>query len=262
MLGAEVDLGLHVETVDRLHAPRECLQGGRETEVVEGGGPELGDQVAQAVDLLAEPLQHGVHGAAQRFAGRSSIGIEIARVGELQPQRAQSLHGLVVNLPRPARALALACLHAVAQPLDLDRALGLQPLRDACRERAQRLPVGTSEARVPAQRDHEAPALTFHAERLDEQRARLDPQFVQQRGVLSAGTIHCHWLALPVEGAQGAAFDRHDAQSRSALAAGGRDAQLAALLDHHQQRAGVEQRQAAIGHQAQQPQLRSRQHRA
>ena len=33
------------------------------------------------------------------------------------------------------------------------------------------------------------------------------------------------------------------------------DAQLAALLDHDQQRVGVEQRQAAVGHQAKQPEL-------
>ncbi len=262
VLGSEIDLGLHVQAVDRLHASRERLQGGGETEVVQRCGPELGDEVAQAVDLLAEPLEHGVHGAAEGLAGRSSIGIEVARVGELQAQRAESLHGLVVDLPRPARALALTRLHAVAQPLDLDRALRLQALGDARRERAQSLAVGTSEARVPAQRDHETSALTFHAERLDEQRARLDPQFVQQRRVLPAGTIHRHRLALAVERTQRAAFDRHNAQPRAALAAGGGNAQLATLLDHHQQRARVEQREAAIGHQTQQPQLGSGEHSA
>ena len=45
-----------------------------------------------------------------------------------------------------------------------------------------------------------------------------------------------------------------------ALAAGRRHAQLAALLDHHDQRVRVEQRQPAVGHQPQQPQLRSGEH--
>ena len=162
---------------------------------------------------------------------------------------------LVVDLPRPARALALARLHAVAQPLDLDRALRRQPLRDARRERAQRLPVGAAEAAVAAQRDHQAAAVALHAQRLDQRGARLEPQFVQPRRLLPARAIQRHRLALAVERAQRAALDRHDPQAHGLLAAGGRHAQLAALLDHHQQRAGVEQRQAAIGHQPQQPQL-------
>ncbi|HKH79172.1 MAG TPA: hypothetical protein VJ996_04075 [Solirubrobacteraceae bacterium] len=78
---------------------------------------------------------------------------------------------------------------------------------------------------------------------------------MQQRRVLPAGTIERDRLARSVERAQGAALHRHDPQPRLAFAAGGCDAQLAALLDHHQQRARVKQRQAAIGHQTQQPQL-------
>ncbi len=43
----EVDLGLHVQAVDRLGAACERLQGGHQAEIVERRGAQLGDQVAQ-----------------------------------------------------------------------------------------------------------------------------------------------------------------------------------------------------------------------
>ena len=139
---AEIDRGRHVEPVDRLCSPGQRLQRRLEPEVVERRRPELGDQVAQTVDLVPEALQHSVHGPAQRLPV-----VDVTRVGELQAQRADPLDALVVDLTRPAGALALARLHAVAQAFDLDRALGGQTLRDARGERGQRLPVGLSEAR-------------------------------------------------------------------------------------------------------------------
>ncbi len=103
------------EPVHRLGAARECFQCRHEPEVVQRGGAKLGDQVAQPVDLLAQALEHSVDGGAQ-----SRLVAEITRVGELQAQRSESLHRFVVDLPRPACALALARLHTKAQPLDLD----------------------------------------------------------------------------------------------------------------------------------------------
>ena len=57
-LGAQVDLDLHVQPVDRLGAPCKRLQCGFEPEIVERGGPELGDQVTETVDveLISEPV--------------------------------------------------------------------------------------------------------------------------------------------------------------------------------------------------------------
>ena len=181
--------------------------------------------------------------------------VEVARVGQLQPQRADALDALVVNLARPAGALALTRLHAVAQSFDLHRALGGEALGDARGERAQRLAVRSAEAAVAAQRDHEPPALAIHPERLDQRRARLQPEFVQPRGLLASWSIEGDRLALEVQGAERAALHGRDPQSHRPGAAGCRHAQLSALLDDHQQGARVEQREPAIGHEAQKPQL-------
>jgi hypothetical protein len=110
-------------------------------------------------------------------------------------------------------------------------------------------------AAVAAQRDHQAAAVALHAQRLDQRGARLQPQFVQPRRLRPPRAVQRHRLALAVQLAQRAAVDGHDSQAHRLLAAGGGHAQLAALLDHHQQCACVDQRQATVGHQPQQPQL-------
>ena len=98
--------------------------------------------------------------------------------------------------------------------------------------------------------------MALHAQRLDEHRARLEAEFVQPCGLLAARAVERDRLAGAVEGAERAALHGRDrAGARCVLAAGGRDAQLAALLDHDEQRARVEQREPAVGHQPQQPQL-------
>ena len=179
----------------------------------------------------------------------------VAGVCQLQAQRADALDALVVDLPRPARALALARLHAVAQAFDLDRALGCQTLRDARRERAQRLAIGAAEAAVFAQRDHQAAALVLHAQRLDQHRARLEPEFVQPRRLLAARAVERDRLALEVQRAQRAALDRRDPQAHGAapLLAATRSSPRSSMTTS--KRAGVQQRKPAVGHQAQQPQL-------
>src|SRR6202167_1347018 len=110
----QFDLGTNFQAVHRLRTPCQCFQGRHQTEVVERGRPELGDQGAQPVDLLAKPLEH-------RVDCRAQLGLvaKIACVGEPQPQSTKALNGFVVDLPGPACALALARLHAKAQALDL-----------------------------------------------------------------------------------------------------------------------------------------------
>jgi hypothetical protein len=206
--------------------------------------------VAQTIDLRAEPLEHRVHSGAQ-----SLFVVEIAGIGELQPQGTDALDAFVVDLPRPARALALAGLHPVAKPLDLDRALGGEPLRDARRKGLQCLPVGTAKAASAAQGDDQSAALALHAQRLHQRRTGLEAEFVQPGRLLPAGAIERECVAGEVDVAECASLHRGDAQARRGGAARGGHAQLATLLDHDEQRAGVKQCEAAIGHQAQQPQL-------
>ena len=247
---AEVDLRLDFQPVDRLRAPGERLERGRQPEIVERRRAQLGDQVAQAVDLCAKTLERRVDGRAQRI-----LVVQVTGVGELQAQSADALDALVVDLARPACTLALPRLHAVAQTFDLDGALGRQTLGDARREGAQRLPVGLAEASLIAQHDHQAGAVRLHVERLDQHRAGLESEFVQPRRLLAAGAIERHGLALEVQRPERGALHGRDPQPHRRCAAARRDTQLAALLDHHEQRARVEQRQAAVGHQPQQPQL-------
>ena len=83
---------------------------------------------------------------------------------------------------------------------------------------------------------------------------------MQPRRLLPARALQRERLAREVDRAERAALHRHDPQARRARAARRRHAQLTALLDHHQQRGRVQQREPAVGHQAQQPQLRSGQH--
>src|SRR5207244_9150540 len=93
------------EAVDRLRAPRQSLQGRLQAQVVERRGPQLGDQVAQPIDLMPQSLERDL----DRLLELVRI-LAVARVCELQPKRAHALDALVVDLARPARALALAAL--------------------------------------------------------------------------------------------------------------------------------------------------------
>jgi hypothetical protein len=64
-----------------------------------------------------------------------------------------------------------------------------------------------------------------------------------------------HRHARAVERPERASLHRRDPHAGCPGAGARSDPQLAALLDHHQQRVRIEQRQAPIGHQSQQPQL-------
>src|ERR1039458_4342337 len=132
LLLEKVDMDLHVQAVHCPGASCERLDRGRQAEVVERGGAELGDEMAQPVDLTVKALEDVVDGPLHRLAV-----IQIARVRQLHPDRADALDALIVYLTRPACALVLARLHPVTKPLDLNPALRRHPLSDACRERAQ-----------------------------------------------------------------------------------------------------------------------------
>ena len=98
--------------------------------------------------------------------------------------------------------------------------------------------------------------MAVHAERLDEHRARLDPEFVQPGGLGSARAVERDGLARRGRAPRARCPATGMIRTRTLrLAAGGRHAQLAALLDHDEQRARIEQREPAVGHQPQQPQL-------
>ena len=198
---------------------------------------------------MPEPLQRLLDGCRERL-----LVLEVAGVGKAHAQCPDALDRLVVDLARPACALALARLHSVAQAFDLDRALGREPGRDAVCEGVQRLAVGLAERAVTAQRDRQAAALSLHRERLDQHRARLEAEFVQERGLLAPRAIERERLALRVERTQRAALHGRDPQPHGP-AAGARDAQLALLLDQQQHVARVEQGETAVRHQPKQPEL-------
>ena len=159
--------------------------------------------MAQPVDLLAKPLEHRVNGRAQLC-----LVAEIARVGQPQTQSTKALDGFVMDLPGPACALTLARLHAKTQSLDLDRALGHEPLCDAGRESVERAPVGVAEATVLAGGDHQPAALALQAEGLDQHRPSFEPELVQPGRFLAAGPIQRKRLAGHVKGAKRAALHR------------------------------------------------------
>ena len=252
---AEVDLDHRVQSVDRLRAARERLQRGGETEVVERGGPELGNQVAQPVDLVAKALERGVDGLRQSL--RIAL---VARVGERETQRADPLDAFVVDLARPACALALTRLVAVAQTPELGRADLLEPPREVGREGSHVGAAPVGEAAVAAQRDDQPGRPVLDDERLDQRRSRLETQLVQPRRILAARRIERERLAGTIEAAKGAPRDGHDVQTRFARAFGGDHAQLGLLLERDQERVGLEQPLPADGREADQPDLGFRQH--
>ena len=93
-----------------------------------------------------------------------------------------------MDLARPARTLALARFVAVPQASQLGRADLLEPPREVGREGAHvgAPPVGEG---FVAQRDDQPRRPAFDHKRLDQCRARLEPQLVQPRRILAAGRI-------------------------------------------------------------------------
>ena len=73
------------------------LDRGAQAELVERGGTQLGDDRAQVLDLPLDVAD----GLA--IAAWSALGVALAqRRGKQQPQAAETLQRLVVQLPRPA----------------------------------------------------------------------------------------------------------------------------------------------------------------
>src|SRR5438067_4393161 len=143
------DVRRHGQPVDGPCPAGERLECGDQPQVVQGRWSEFSYEMAEGLDLSV----HIAQGLLERLFSLHRVA-ETVCVLESQPQRSQSLNRFVVQLSRPARPLALAREHAVAQPLALDRALRLQPLDDAASEiRRNRDLVTTECGFTAAQRD-------------------------------------------------------------------------------------------------------------
>ena len=97
--------------------------------------------------------------------------------------------------------------------------------------------------------------MALHRERLDQRRAGLQAELVQPSRLLAPRSLHGERLARAVQGSKGGSLYGGYAQASLLLPPARPDAQLTALLDQDHDRTAVEQREPAIGHQAQQPQL-------
>src|SRR3712207_5276776 len=95
----------------------EILDGRPGAELVERRRAQLADEPPQVLDLVLD-LRDGV---VDRGAKSLRV-LPAARRRQEHAQRAEALQRLVMQLPRPAAALALSRLERVAQALLLDRA--------------------------------------------------------------------------------------------------------------------------------------------
>ncbi len=237
---AEIDLGLHIQTVDRLRAPGERLQGGLQTEVVERRRAQLGDQVAQAVDLVAQAPR------APRPRPRSAPACRRRRGRWPAAGAARRCPGCSRRgSPAPsacARARAPPC-HSAGASISTERSAASRCATLAANAlRASRSgPRKPPSLRRAITRPPPWPSMSSGS--TSAARASI-PSSCSQRGVLPARAVQRHRLAREVDRPQGASLYGHDPNARRAVAARGGHTQLATLLDHHQQRAGVEQRQA------------------
>ena len=107
-LGAEVDVDLDVEALGRRDAIGEALDRRLQSELVERGGAQLGDQRAQLLDLDPD-----------LFEGHTHRPLELDRIAAPQRRVEQDLEAgeplerLVVELTGPATTLLLSRRHAV-----------------------------------------------------------------------------------------------------------------------------------------------------
>ena len=99
-------------------ALQQRLERRSQSQLVKRRRPQVGDDGVQVLDLLLDLPNRLIDDE------RGLLGVAAAaRRGQQQAQRAKTLQRLVVQLARPAGALALSRLHAIAQPLDLHRSL-------------------------------------------------------------------------------------------------------------------------------------------
>ena len=255
MLGGELHLGLHVQPVDGLGTARERIQGGVEPEVVECGGTELGDEVPDAGDLALQAFGDLPDGDVELLGVAG-----VAGVGELHAQHSEALDGLVVELPRPAFALTLARLRAIAQPCDLGVALRHQLPGEAGAVGAKRGEVLLAEATILAQGDdHPARDLVDH-ERLHERALGFETELAEPRRLVRQGPLERHRLPRAIERAERAAFYGDHGRRDRSLAAVRLHVQLTAPLEHHDNGRRSERRSRPIGHQLEKPSLATGEH--
>ena len=161
---------------------REALDRRGDAVLVERRRPQLDDQRAQVGDLLHDVLDRGLDRRAQLLLAAAQ------RRREPDAQRGQALQRLVVQLARPAPALLLGGLDALAQPLRLDRLAGRHRGGRAGRERAEQALVLVAEAGLVAEvveGGEHAHGTAAERERDQQRGVRLEgqqPQGAVQRG--------------------------------------------------------------------------------
>ena len=210
---AKLDLGLDLQAVDRLRPPRERLQRRRQAEIVERGGPELGDQVTQPVDLRAEALEHGVDGRAQ----------SVLVVGGRARWRAAGAARRSPGCSRRGSPAPSACARARAPPsrsADVRSPPSAPPPAAARRSRRTRASACRSGSRKPPSRRSAMisppPWPSMLSGSTSTARASR-PSSCSQRRLRPAGAIQRDRLARQVDLAQRAALHRHDPQPRRSL---------------------------------------------
>ena len=164
---------------------------GREPELVQRRGPQLGDQRAQLRRSLISICSIAIAIAALGVAGRARH----ADSSTLQP--GELLQRLVVQLARPARALALGGLDAAAQALCRDALRGRDGGRRAGREAREQAFVLAAEVATSAR--SKAPSTPTARAAVDQryQQPRIGVD-ATQRARAGAGPMTCGRAVPPV----------------------------------------------------------------
>ena len=124
-------MSLDLQPGRRCRAIDQRAQRGRGAKLVQRRGAQLGDQATQRIDAQLHVLDRLLEDPVDLLALLGP-----ARAGEHGFQAGEVLQGLVVQLARPAAALALGRLQASAQALDGDVARSRPPLRHSSRTRS------------------------------------------------------------------------------------------------------------------------------
>ena len=157
-----------VEPGGRARALGEALERGGDAELVERGGPQIGDQAAQALDALGQPGDRLVD------HGRQVVALAAPARREQDLQAGEVLEALVVELARPPRTLVLGRLDAAGERARRDPLRGDDGGRGARREGLQQPFLAGGE-----------PAVAVHAVERGEDADRVLP--VAQRHEQAGG---------------------------------------------------------------------------
>ncbi|WP_246851907.1 hypothetical protein [Patulibacter sp. SYSU D01012] len=236
----QVDGDVHAQAGRGRDVAGQALDGGRQPQVVERGGPQLRDERAQLADLVRDALEQAIE-----RAGDVGRGGQTPDGDELHPQRRQPLQRLVVQLAGPAAPLLLGAVERVAQPL-LPDGLGGGDRGGGRRGEGEQqllLPGGERRQRAVVVERHEDAQPTGAEDEGDEQRVAHGPG-AERGGGHPARTPRVEHLA----GHRGRAVDGVAGGEGLAVAGDGRHAQRPVVLGQEDRRgAGVDERPPALG---------------